>query len=221
MGLRTLLRLKSKTRQAAPDWIGEYEFTRRWALNHFPVWSRILAPYRDTIRDVLEVGSFEGMSAVYFLRAFPESRLTCIDSFSGNGRSNLPPTGGYVSDFTGIEERFDRNLSRHRARVTKLKSRSVPALDSLVQEGRKFDLIYLDCSHFRADVFTDSVLCWRLLRVGGILIWDDWKWWPEAPSAERPQHAIDVFRSAFGPCLKTLHRDYQYIVQKTDEWPIS
>jgi predicted O-methyltransferase YrrM len=36
-----------------------------------------------------------------------------------------------------------------------------------------YDLIYIDGSHFPADVLEDAVLSWRLLKPGGMLIFDD------------------------------------------------
>jgi predicted O-methyltransferase YrrM len=43
----------------------------------------------------------------------------------------------------------------------------------LTCEGAAFDLIYVDGDHARDQVTIDSLLAWRCLHPGGIMIWDD------------------------------------------------
>ena len=131
----------------------------------------------------------------------PDSRITCIDPFYNT------------------EGRFDSNVTCYGDRVRKLKGKGVPILFQLEEEKQAFDLVYIDGDHRRQPTFAHSVLSWPLLKVGGILIWDDWKWELERPSSERPEHAVDLFCTAFAPCLKTLHKSYQVAVEKTGEWP--
>jgi hypothetical protein len=205
---------------APPAWLHGREFSRDWALVHFPIWDRVLGARIPGIRDVLEIGSWEGMSALYFLNAFPDCRITCIDTFGG-GVEHVDPTSPFYSpDISAIESRFDVNVASFGNRVRKIKSRSVPALDALAEENRTFDLVYVDGSHRRDDVFGDTALSWRLLNIGGILIWDDWGWRREAPSSDKPEHAIALFRRAFAPCLSILHDEYQLIACKEADWPL-
>jgi predicted O-methyltransferase YrrM len=84
-------------------------------------------------------------------------------------------------------------VSPYGSRVEKIRRHSLPALHQLVMAGRLFDLIYVDGSHRRDDVIMDSLLAWRLLKEGGLLIWDDYLCDTHLPAAERPQQAIDTF----------------------------
>jgi predicted O-methyltransferase YrrM len=43
-----------------------------------------------------------------------------------------------------------------------------------------FDLIYVDGSHQASDVLTDSIITFQLLRVGGVMTFDDYVWCMEA-----------------------------------------
>ena len=203
-----------------PEWLSGKEFSQEWTLIHLGTWNAVFAPFRREVRDILEIGSWEGMSALYFLNFFPECSITCVDTFAGSAEHKDPSSPSFAVDLLGVEGRFDRNTSEYGDRVSKIKVRSACALDALAEQHRAFDLIYVDGSHRRADVMADSVLCWCLLRVGGILIWDDWRWCEDAPSEEKPKDAIDLFRRAFSPCMTTLHSGYQLIVRKTGEWPI-
>lgn len=165
----------------------------------------------------LEIGSFEGLSASLFLSAakdyansLPASslRLTCIDSWEGG----IEHQG---MDFAAIEHSFDLEVARAvdvycpacKPVVEKIKSLSHPALCRMLG-GRSlsYDLIYVDGSHNAADTLADIVLCWFLLKVGGIMIIDDYLWRsPQGKGAlHEPKMAIDAFTSIFGEQLQIV-----------------
>ncbi len=193
--------------EEAAVWYAGKEFTADWFTRHVREWVPVLAPRRQDPLKILEIGSYEGRSAVFWLEYMPRSSVVCIDIFSGS-----------------YEQRFDRNLSGYGARLEKLKGHSVPALEGLRQAGRRFDAIYIDGSHRRYDVLCDTVMAWPLLNVGGVLIWDDWggnrrlNYAKDEP--EQALQAIDKFCELFGRCLRVRHRRYQVIVEKTAEWPL-
>lgn len=168
-------------------------------------WARALAPIagRPGVR-LLEIGSFEGRSATWFLEHVltdESSELVCVDLFS---RPDL-------------EARFDHNigLADRNGQVRKLKGRSADVLASL--EPGSFDAIYVDGGHDAATVLLDALLAWKLLKPGGILIFDDYLWEPERPVSGRPQLAIDLFRETMGDELEELHAGYQVIVRRRGE----
>jgi predicted O-methyltransferase YrrM len=200
----------------APQWLAGKDFTNDWQSRHIPTWTRALHKFRNQPVAVLEIGSFEGLSAVAFLELLPRCRITCVDPFAGyENRATFAHL--FAHDY---ESRFDQNLAPYRDRFEKIKARSVPTLDALRREGRHFDVIYIDGSHERQDVLSDSILAWPLLKVGGVLIWDDYQWEHKTlPPDQRPEQAIDLFRSMFAPCFKELHRGYQLIGEKQSLWP--
>ena len=188
------------------------EFSSDWASGNIPYWVDHLGPHRGEIRRVLEVGTWEGRSAVFFLDFFPEATVTCVDTFGGGIDNHGNPTERVEIPF--IESRFDANVAAFGDRAIKIKSRSLPALDRLAASGERYDLIYVDGSHERDDVMIDSLLCWRLLRPGGFMIFDDYRWSPDKPAAERPAPAIDAFLDWYADDLVELHRRYQVIVRR-------
>lgn len=193
------------------SWFAGKTFTTDWSSSNYRSWTQTLEKLRDRRVEVLEIGSWEGRSAVFFLEFLTTCRVTCIDTFAG---------GPDYADFddavvSGIEGRFDSNLAPYGDRVRKMKSRSVPALDQLAQENKTFDLIYIDGSHARDDVLLDSVLAWRLLVPNGICMWDDYTWGlPDVPSAQRPQHAIDAFLDLHADELQVCEGSGQVAVEK-------
>jgi predicted O-methyltransferase YrrM len=50
---------------------------------------------------------------------------------------------------------------------------SALVLPQLVRDGEKFDLIYIDGSHFFEEILIDAYYCIRLLNEGGVMLFDD------------------------------------------------
>jgi hypothetical protein len=60
----------------------------------------------------------------------------------------------------------------------------------------------------------DSQAVWRLLNVGGVVIWDDYKWGPGLPPEERPQPAIDACLQAQAGSYRLLASGYQVMIER-------
>jgi len=56
----------------------------------------------------------------------------------------------------------------------------------------------------------------RLLKIGGVLIFDDYRWFKTAPRVKRPGYAIDVFHEFFGGQFEMIHNQSQFILRKTE-----
>ncbi len=188
------------------------EFTTDWTSEHFALWHRVLAPLRNEPIRILEIGSWEGRSAVFFLNFFRRSTIVCIDTFTGNVEEQTYK----VIPTAGVELRFDRNLAQFRGRIEKIKSESRPALEGLREQGRRFDLAYIDGNHRRDDVMADSLGVWPLLAIGGIVIWDDYTFAMDLPPEERAQPAIDAFLDEHQGHLRLLAKTKQVIAERLD-----
>src|SRR5215813_3583115 len=194
-------------------WFWSGDFASDWVWKNYWFWRRVLGPLRDRPLRILEIGSFEGRSATFFLKYLPRSTIVCIDTFQGT------PEEGYVyklleNQMPEAEARFDRNLARFANRVEKIKSRSIPALEQLIARGRRFDLAYIDGGHRYDDVMADSVAVWALVEPGGIVIWDDYEWAPEFAPEQRPKGAIDDFLHQHEGRYRLLAKENQVIVQR-------
>ncbi|GLC42910.1 hypothetical protein PLESTB_001813600 [Pleodorina starrii] len=78
-----------------------------------------------------------------------------------------------------------------------------------------FDLVYVDGSHMRADVLTDAVMAWQLLKVGGVLVFDDYLWDQYADNPVcHPAEAVDAFLRVFAHQLHVLSRGYQIMLER-------
>lgn len=176
-------------------------------------WSELLSPLRD-VRGArgLEVGSFEGRSAIWFLRNVltgPDARLTCIDTFD-MAFQGVPLVGTSAE----LEHRFEHNLRvcGLRERVDKLAGLSHAVLRGLPLDS--FDFAYIDGSHRTDDVLEDAVLAWRLVRVGGVLIFDDYLLAHADQPMIRPGVALDAFIAINPARVEILERGLQLAVRR-------
>ena len=192
--------------------LAEYQFTVDWLANDVPAWNLLLE--QTGPKRIAEIGSFEGRSACHIIERCCTNGpidLVCIDSWQGGD--------GLAVDAMGdVERRFDHNVSiaisrsQSLARVRKFKSYSNVALIELIHEhGRgTFDLIYIDGSHQAPDVLVDAVLAFQLLRVGGLMIFDDYLWSLEAQGQEdslnMAKPAIDAFLNIFQRKMTLIRR---------------
>ena len=136
--------------------------------------------------------------------------LTCIDTFEGSSEHQewLHTLDMSVEDF------FDHNVvgTGHAHLCRKLKGRSQSVMLQLMSE--RFDFIYIDGAHEAKYVIQDALLCWRVLRPGGYLLFDDLDFrFPERPEQDTAK-AIDAFLAWFSDELSVVERNRQLLVRK-------
>ena len=159
-------------------------------------WGKLFADIQSTTSRVLEIGSEEGRSAIFWLEFFASAHLTCVDLFREE----------YAA-------RFDRNLAGYGARLRKIAGPSIKALGILREEQAVFDFIYVDGSHRRDEVMIDCLGAWPLLREGGVMLMDDYNWLPGHPEAQRVAPAVDTFL-AWHPDAEVILKADQVAVRK-------
>jgi len=189
-------------------------FTRDWFIER-AAWGHFFAKDRSNVREYLEIGSFEGRSTLYAANLFPNATLTCIDTFEGGGAHNE-----YLDElFANLEERFLRNIAPIRDRVNVLKGTSVKRLAELSDNAETFDVIYIDGCHFYRHVMLDTLMTWPLLKVGGILIWDDYDFAMAQYGDRVPRLATNQFLDAYAGDYELIFVTNQVAVRKTRPEP--
>ncbi|MEZ2280543.1 MAG: tetratricopeptide repeat protein [Microcoleus sp.] len=177
-----------------------YQFTQDWFTHNIPIWRRHLQPLAGIPEfQVVEIGSFQGMSACWLLDnilTHPTAKITCIDlHFQQHFKGNIAKTG--------LAER-----------VIELEGYSQDLLVNLTSES--YDIAYVDGCHKPTSALQDAILSWRLVKVGGLMIFDDYEFtFPDSPEQDT-KIGIDVFLEMFGSQLEVVHKGYQLIVKKTD-----
>lgn len=197
----------------AAGWFAGKTFGYDWTSHHFPTWADLLVRYQNLPARVIEVGSWEGRSALFFLNYLPQSQLVCIDTFEGSEEHWAQPEA-FANDLLEIERRFDANLAPFADRLEKRKAPSAVALTELGIDRRRFEIAYIDGSHRSTDVYGDGVLTWSMLVPGGIVIFDDYEWEYKPEPRSNPKLGIDSFLSAFEGQYRIVHKGFQVAIEK-------
>jgi predicted O-methyltransferase YrrM len=187
-----------------------------WAI---PGWQSLFSQMSDVAK-VLEIGSYEGKSAVWLIEnVFREGGtgdLYCIDTWEG-GVEHDPAA------MAAVEQRFLHNIalaqsrSRSQVDIHVLKGTSASHLARLLADGNagSFDAVHVDGSHRCPDVLSDLVLSFALLRAGGLMICDDYVWSLEEHGSEdllnQPKLAIDSFVNCYLRKLSLKGVNYRQI----------
>lgn len=200
-----------------------YLFTEGWHLFHMDNWARLLQDLQNR-PDVhgLEVGSYEGMSAMWAIEKIlthPTATITCIDIF----------------DDERIEATFDRNViaTGTPEKIIKVKGPSEHMLCSF--KPNTYDFIYIDGCHLPKWVLSDAVMAWELLKPGGLMIFDDYRHIDPKPAGSRytginfidtylwnkrgqhrdsPKPAIDAFMEIYEPYFEVVYKGFQVALRK-------
>lgn len=167
------------------------KFTSDWFSVWIPTWQKYVVPLLASVDGArwLEIGSYEGRSALWTLDnvlSGKRSSLTCVDAWGSE-----------------YEPRFDSNMVG-RPNVRKLKGRFSEVLPTLLTGENLgcFHGVYLDGSHEEADTLANANIAWRLLRQGGVLVFDDYGN-PEYPGVQR---AVDAFLAQSHVCYDPLYK---------------
>jgi len=184
-----------------------------WFSHNIPFWLSIIDELDLKSRpvEVLEIGSFEGLSGHFILSTMPNARLTCVDSWGGDeeDEGNVPNSSIASNEF---ERRFDRNLTFFKDRVTKYKTSSYSFFHD--HPSKEFyDFIYVDGSHSASDVIIDAIKCFEMLKIGGVIIFDDY-FWNRNPTKDNPAAAINFFLRLNRGTYRVVKFYYQLVLVK-------
>ena len=132
----------------------------------------------------LEIGSYEGGSAIYLASRFKENKIFCVDIWE-----RVKEEYNEDINFNDIEKNFDINTKNY-SNVFKIKKYSD---EFFLENNQTFDVIYVDGHHLAEQVYKDAVNSWNVLNTKGLLIFDDYIWNNYDDITKNPCHAINKF----------------------------
>jgi hypothetical protein len=142
------------------------------------------------------------------LSALPKAHLTAVDTWEGSDEDKGRDTLNLA------EKRFDSNLERYKDRLEKYKGSSYSFFQTCED---KFDFVYIDGSHHADDVMCDAIKAFERLRVGGVLIFDDYLWRHYKLPSDNPAGAINAFLKMKCGTYELLAVYHQVAIRKTKE----
>jgi hypothetical protein len=123
----------------------------------------------DLVKDkeVLEIGSYCGLSTIWALRA--AAKVSCVDTFDGRG---TPFPEDTFNEFCGNLERWcpDKCTSEH---LVIYRNEVAYTLSKLAEKGIKYDLVFIDGAHDRESVERDAEASLKVLKPDGLLAFHD------------------------------------------------
>ena len=174
-----------------------------------------------SIQKILEIGSFEGQSACYFSKKIRRGEVHCLDTWKGDDDLKMKNI-----DFKKVEKNFDQNIKlankiNPSVNFFKYKNKSYKQLSEFISQGKEnfFDLIYVDGAHDSQNVLFDAVSSFKLVKEGGVIIFDDYLWESKDKDIiNSPKFAIDSFVNIFSNKIYVIrHFLYQlYIIKESN-----
>jgi len=186
----------------------ELRLTHDWFSHNITTWISVFLTENLTNKNlnILEIGSYEGSSAVFFLDYFKNSKISCIETFKGSDEhSNI--------NFENTKKNFVHNLNKYEERLMLIETRSDDFFNKQIQ-NKFYDIVYVDGSHHFQDVYNDAINSFERLNFDGIIIFDDFlkKYYQDL--SKDPIVAIFKFLKKHKKNIKILNVGYQIIIKK-------
>jgi predicted O-methyltransferase YrrM len=140
-----------------------------------------------------EIGVFKGESAEWMLEnifTHETARYYCVDTWAGGTEHVRDGV-----DMMQVRMEAMERLAPLMQRAVIYQAESHGFLSKI--ETGYFDFIYIDGAHDAQNVLRDAVLGWECLKVGGVMIFDDYLWEDMPDALDRPRRAIDAFWNCY------------------------
>ena len=187
----------------------KYLYTQNWFLvSELKKQLNKLNKFMDRTNDIhiLEIGSYEGLSSVFFADNFLEremSSLTCVDPFlriSNNDHAD------YLQN--NQEKNFDINITRC-DNSEKIKVFKITSDDFFENNRKKYNLIYIDGCNEPEFISRDIENGFKCLEENGIMWMNDY-----GKTIITVKKAMNKFLIKHRGEYETIHQGYQLAIQK-------
>jgi len=201
-----------------------FKFSNGWFLNNGNPsrWEKFIL--KENPRKILEIGSYEGQSVCFLIEKLSDGtnlEIHALDNWEGGIEHQAEGV-----DMSVVEQNFDYNVklaskNKSNIKIYKHKGFSDTLMPKMLASGMKnyFDLVYIDGSHEAPDVLSDAIMGFRLLKIGGIMAFDDYLPPMNNHPLETAKPAIDSFTNVYFRKIEILRDDdnYQLLIRKRSD----
>ncbi len=135
----------------------QFKFNEDWITYKTNTMLNIFENHNINPKEILEIGVHEGFSTIFFQYAFKDFHTDVVDIFLNDKR-----------------KKFESNIN-----IINLKNINIYQMTShtfLVNNKKKYDLIFVDGAHGYLDVIVDLFYSFQCLHINGLLLIDDYDW---------------------------------------------
>ena len=176
----------------------DYLKSKKTSTDYFSInayyWHKILNKNFNNF-SYLEIGSWEGNSALYILKNYNTNKVLCVDHWEKDKEFFELSSGNFKN--------FELNMEEFKSRFIFYKQSS----DNFFKENeQKFDVIYVDGWHEAPQVYKDLNNSWNSLNANGLIICDDYFYGDLKlhVNSNLPANAINQFLSEKKDDIKIL-----------------
>ena len=121
---------------------------------------------RKKIKNILEIGTFDGQTTLILKSLFEEAKITTIDLQDDDNF--------FIGTYNRREDvkHFVNTRNKRLNKIANIEFKQVNSLD-LVNWDKKFDMIWVDGAHGYPFIAIDIINAFRLSKSGGIVLIDD------------------------------------------------
>ena len=201
--------IKKKKKNFNIEKKNDYIFSEDWFSSNIPIWKNTINKEfnKNSNLKYLEIGTFEGRSAIYICENFQNIQVTCVDPFD---KYESVESLAKKQDMKRIYDTFQSNVKDFKNRINHYK---INSNEFFKKNNELFDIIYIDGSHYYIDVQNDFKNSLNCLNDGGIIIFDDFLWNYYKKIQENPINGILPFLNKQKD-LKIISASNQLILKK-------
>lgn len=159
----------------------------------------------------LQIGTYTGDASVWLMDNIltdQSSYLYDVDTWEGSDEGIH-----HSFNWNSVEETYDKKVSKY----TNIHKHKTTSLSFIGDENKEqsYDFIYIDGDHTEDAVYKDAVASWDIIKVGGIIAFDDYMWTHESGIPElSPGPAIDRFLEEHKDEIDIIEHGYQVWIKR-------
>ncbi len=198
----------NKSRYLFNNYFGKYKYT--FGMDWFyksEIYQNVkyLLDHKNKL-EILEIGSFEGLSTTYFIDNFlskPNSKITVVDPFL------LHSENDHITILDKIQIRnFFFNISKS-AYPNKVQYLGLTSDQFFDFNKNKYNFIYIDGMHTKEQIPKDIINSWESLSKDGIIWMDDY-----LGDHGKLKNTFDKTLESLKGEHQVIHRGYQIAIKK-------
>jgi len=179
-----------------------------WFSHNIPIWFWVLNNFKNKI-NYLEIGCYEGRSLCFISEINKKIKITAVDPFV-QYPDNQRTLNSLKFSMKTIYLNFLKNLKIVNKKINFYKKSSK---NFFLINKKKFDLIYIDGSHYYLDVLNDLLQSSKIVNLNGVIVLDDFIWRGYKKIEHNPIGGILPFLNK-NPNFKVLCITNQIVIKK-------